>query len=664
MIPRRLLVTTIALAALTLPSLLLTPISSAQKDKSSSSVTSDGLRIVTLFTPRGDVKVSLPETIVAGDTISGTVATEPRGKDENEKKENADQLDNYRIKIVDETMKLKEGWRKAVHVPEDAKTAEVTLSDEQGKQLAQAFIALLKLAELSAATSNPNFPPLGQSGRPYPIPGMFDGDSANTTVKIRDANGNVIAESPRSVVVGIPKTAVGPSSIVVDDNGNTTTGNFRALKIDLTAPKTSLLKGESTELHVQVQGLQGITQPVPIQIQNQTPQNVNITGGNNQNIVINPSQVTTGGTFNWTTPITGTSSGGFNITGTIPATTPTPTATSQPSPTAIPLNSPQSSPAGTQTAQATTSPAPLPLATPMSRPEVSPAPEPNMYASFADQDSDCCKRLIKNGVLSFQDDKGNSVTIDHDKLKMVVGGKTHEWQFTQDGKPLWIEWMFCRLKDHQIFSQFTQVMAQQIKGGQTSESAQTINISLAGPYRDEKSTRTYYGLQFSAMKAGTNIKEYSVSLNLDEETCKWSFQLIAEDQTASASNGPPGSPRQLFNYLRNSGNLNAANGYTQGAWWNNMYRLGSELQSWYAWLEAHPDSDQSEALKDAFKLWSNAVKSALDQMEKSASDSDKQAFSQMRDLLDTDNPSAQRMFDAFLKFQQLWNRFRSGYRPK
>ena len=668
MIPRRLLFVSLALT-------LLTPLSFAQRDESSSSETSNGLRTVTLTAPRGNVFVYLPEVIVAGDTISGTVSTQPKGKDEQEKKQNADRLDNYRIKIVDETMTLKEGWRKAVHVPEGAKTAEVTLSDEQGKELAKAFIALFRLAELSTA-GNPYFPPLGQSGRPYPITGVFDGNSANTTVKIRDANGNVIAESPRSIVVEIPKTVVGPNNINVNDNGNATSGSFRALKIDLTAPKTSLLKGESTELHVEVQGLQGITEPVRVQIQNQTPQNINITGGNTQNILINPSQVTTGGTFNWTTPVTGTGSGGFNITGTIPSsgTTATPTATPTPTPATTPspttsqtksTSSPQPSPAPSASPTSGNTPSNPPRNPPSTmQPENPDPPEPNIYSTFADNITDCCKKLLKDDVLTFQDDKGNKFTIDHDKLRVVVGGKTYEWQFTQDGKPLWIEWMFCHLKDHQIFSQLTQVMSQQIQGGKTTESGHSTSISMAGPYRDEKTTRTFYGFQFGSLKIGTTNKEYSVSFSMDEETCKWSCQLFAEDKIAEFLTEPPGSPGQIGRYIAGYGYLNAPTSYQQGAWWSHMYRLAGEILNWNTWLADHPNSADSYQLKQAYADWNKLVKSALEKMNDSASDADRKLLDQMRDLLDKSDPNPQEMNQIFWKFNDLWMRFREGVPPK
>lgn len=641
MIPRRLFFARLLFACLLFaPSLVFVNLISAQKDSSSSPQSSGGLRVVTLTTTKGDVKVSLPDDIRAGDTISGTVTAEPKGKDVKERKDNYDRLLGYSINIDNQKAKVSSGEIHYVATNDPNKEPKLILADEKGKQLAQAFIALMRLAELSTA-NNPYFPPMGQSGRPYAINGVFDGNSANTNVMIGGTPAKVLAESPRQVVVESPRDVVGPTNVDVKANGTSTTGSFRNLKIDLTAPKTSLLKGESTELHVEVQGLQGITQPVQVQVQNQSPSNINLAGGNTQNIIIQPAQVPSSGTFNWSTTVTGTGSGGFVVTGSLPGTAVPPTfpKTSKPTPTPTPAISPQ-----------------------VSGPEVSPTND--LYASFARADTDCCKKLINNGVLTFQDDKGNSFTIDHDKLKMVVDGKTYEWQFTQDGKPLWIEWMFCHLKDNQIVSQGTQVMAQRLQGGNTNESGGSTNISMAGPYRGETTARTFYGFQFTGLKIGTSNKEYAVSFTLDEETCKWSFQLFAEDKTVSFSNGPPGSAAQLYNYILQNSGLHTANAYTQPVWWNTMYRLAGEIQNWNAWLAAHPEADQSSSLNAAFQLWSKMVQAALDDLKKSASDQDKQLLNQMGGLLATSNPSPEQMKQIFWKFNDLWMRFRTGVPPK
>ncbi|HYV24690.1 MAG TPA: hypothetical protein VE969_05585 [Pyrinomonadaceae bacterium] len=319
MIPRRLLFVSLAWALFF--SFLLTPATSSQFGPLAQGV----IRTLVLKARNGEVKVQLPANIAAGDTISGTVITEPKGKTEADKAKSAGELNGLVIEVGTQRWPVSGGVIKGLVIPSSLSRApELILLDAQGRKLDR---ATLPVAPAQNIHTLPNFviPELGRSGRPLLVPGPFDGDSSNTNVKIGVTDAKVIAESPRSAVVDVPKTTVGPSNINVNDNGNSASGSFRGLKIDLTAPKTSLLKGESTELHVEVQGLQGITQPVPIQIQNQTPQNINLTGGNTQNIIINPSQVSSSGTYNSSTGITGTGSGGFNITGTIPSTTTPPT---------------------------------------------------------------------------------------------------------------------------------------------------------------------------------------------------------------------------------------------------------------------------------------------------------------------------------------------------
>ncbi len=330
----------------------------ASQNPSTASDVSSGIRTVTLATPLGEIKVILPDDIRSGDTISGTVTAEAKGKDEKEKHKNATELDRLVVQFVTQRWPVSGGVIQRLVIPVTlVRAPEIILLDEKGKKIDS---ATLPVAPAQNINTTPNFivPELGQSGRPFVITGLFDGDSSNTNINIGGDGAKVIAESPRSAILEIPRTVLGANNIVVNDNGNSTTGSFRALKIDLTAPKTSLIRGESTELHVEVQGLQGITQPVQVHVQNQTPSNINLAGGNTQNIVIQPQQVTSGGTFNWNTTVTGTGTGGFNITGTIltgpnpPTSSPSPTtAASSNSTQAVPAASPQVIPVGASSAE-------------------------------------------------------------------------------------------------------------------------------------------------------------------------------------------------------------------------------------------------------------------------------------------------------------------------
>src|SRR5262249_15498653 len=151
--------------------------------------------------------------------------------------------------------------------------------------------------------------------------------------------------------------------------------------------------------------------------------------------------------------------------------------------------------------------------------------------------------------LSFSDEKGNSFTIDHDKLKITVDGNTSEWQFSKDGKPLWIEWMFCHLKDHQSVSMVDSVLIQRVGGGNTSESGHTSSFLMSGPYREPKPQRPTHFFNFGSQKIGSSTKEYNVSFSMDAEFCAWSCQLTSEDKTAEFRTDPARNPLTILNEL-------------------------------------------------------------------------------------------------------------------
>ena len=92
---------------------------------------------------------------------------------------------------------------------------------------------------------------------------------------------------------------------------------FRNLGIKLSADKLSLLKGETTKLHVQVLGLAGITQDVPLDLVNHSPAVIALEGGVEQHIVIYSKEVLAEGTYSTDRTLTGIVRGGFSITGTV-----------------------------------------------------------------------------------------------------------------------------------------------------------------------------------------------------------------------------------------------------------------------------------------------------------------------------------------------------------
>ena len=124
-----------------------------------------------------------------------------------------------------------------------------------------------------------------------------------------------LAKSPRKCVFDAPPNVTGPIELYLKEGNTHTTGECRNVRVDLTAKDISLLKGQSTELHVEVNGLQGIKQPVPLTLESHGV--ITMVGGNYQRLEIQPSEVGADGRYTTTRGITGVQTGGWTATATV-----------------------------------------------------------------------------------------------------------------------------------------------------------------------------------------------------------------------------------------------------------------------------------------------------------------------------------------------------------
>lgn len=164
-------------------------------------------------------------------------------------------------------------------------------------------------------------PTLGQQGRPVVITGPFDGDSANTTVRVSTQDTeNVrllhpLAESARKAIFEAPTNVTGPCQLTLKEGTGETTADYRNIGVRLSAPKTNLMRSEQTVLTVQVTGLEGIKNPVPLQLD--ATGVITMDAGNSQNVRITPAEVNRDGTYTTTRAITGQQAGAFNVTASV-----------------------------------------------------------------------------------------------------------------------------------------------------------------------------------------------------------------------------------------------------------------------------------------------------------------------------------------------------------
>ncbi len=281
--------------------------------------TASGLTNVVFDLPQAKVTVYLPDDMVAGDTISGTVIAEPKAGYVQDNSPNAETLTGVVIDLGD-------GQKVPVCDPCSALRSFVLphVFDQLGRVINVSLIepgrnTITKKVPLQPAgvltTTDPNIPPFAQTGHPLPISGPFDGNSSNTLGTIGSQQAVILAESRRKLILRTPGNLTGPVQVSATDNGKTTSGQVRILSVQLTSPKTKLKSGEETKVHMEIKGLKGEKRNVPVRIV--TTGNANTQGGNQQDINIAPGDVSQAGTFVRDFTLVGTSTGAFSVTATV-----------------------------------------------------------------------------------------------------------------------------------------------------------------------------------------------------------------------------------------------------------------------------------------------------------------------------------------------------------
>lgn len=275
----------------------------------------DGLYVTSFTTPQGQIKVNLPDDMAAGDTISGTVVAQPTGKDETERAQNLFKINEYVIELQGQEIPVADK-KFSRNIPSRLTTKERTIVLlYRGKSVAIAAIPVAAAPQRSPTQFT--LPTGGQQGRLIQIKGLFDGlFSPQDYVKIGGSLLTPLAESPRSLVVLNTSEVVGPTNLDFNENGVAIQCPFRNIHIQLSAPKLNLLRGETTTLHLMILGLGGIAKDQSLDLENNSPSVINMSGGDRQRIVIRPGEVS-GGTYSTDRTLTGIKAGGFGVTATL-----------------------------------------------------------------------------------------------------------------------------------------------------------------------------------------------------------------------------------------------------------------------------------------------------------------------------------------------------------
>jgi CHAT domain-containing protein len=271
----------------------------------------EGLYATVFTTPQGNIKVNLPDVIVAGDTVSGSIYTEPTGKNGTERNQNLEELNGYVVDLVGQpTVVRDKTFTRNIGGP----ITIVLLRN--GQNVATATVPVLATAP--PRPTQFTVPTGGQQGRlmkiDCPCNGAF---SPQDYVRIGSTQLPLIAESPRSLVVHNTSEVAGPTNLDLSENGMAAQCPFRNIHVNLSAPKLSLLRGDTTTLHVTVLGLGGMAGSQSLDLQNNSPGVITMSGGEQQHLSIQGAEVRPDGTYAIDRTLTGIMAGGFGVTATV-----------------------------------------------------------------------------------------------------------------------------------------------------------------------------------------------------------------------------------------------------------------------------------------------------------------------------------------------------------
>ncbi|NOT51584.1 MAG: hypothetical protein HOP10_09930 [Chitinophagaceae bacterium] len=274
----------------------------------------DRLIIQTFDTKEGKITVYLPP-LSPGAVVSGTVYLEPGGRLSKDSSRNLTVLQSYHLSLGELNIPLQRGsFQLQLPATSGNGTTVLQLKNSTGETVKT---GQLSITNAYIVKNSFTIPPYAVSGDAATITGSFDGNISNTSVMINGEKTELLAESTSQLFFKSPEKFTGKVTIECKEKGTTQTSPVNILKLDLTADKTNLRRGEKTLVHIKISGLEGLEEKIPVTITNTSPSVITLEGGNTHQITIVPKTDAPSGIFEITRNIQSLKNGSFSVSVTI-----------------------------------------------------------------------------------------------------------------------------------------------------------------------------------------------------------------------------------------------------------------------------------------------------------------------------------------------------------
>ena len=213
---------------------------------------SRGLRVVTLAAGEREVVVTLPDVLVAGDSVSGCIEVHSTNRSDTTPADAVDQpLEGWTIRVKDRTTAVTAAAL-AFTIPERAARVTLELRDADGRRVAEATAGDVVPTESGSREPVPLWCP---SPGVFTLPGRFDGDLRNTKVRIGGKDVRVLAASSRALVIGVPHGLAGRNELVVVDAGTITRASLAVLGMSWDPRRLDVRQGDCFSVNLYVDGV-------------------------------------------------------------------------------------------------------------------------------------------------------------------------------------------------------------------------------------------------------------------------------------------------------------------------------------------------------------------------------------------------------------------------
>ena len=271
----------------------------------------NGLQTLTFTTPEGEITLHLPDELLPGDTISGTISVIPAGASTEIRTAHAPVLGSYsvacgtQVRLVSSPIAT---WTLPATVPPEG-FAFVLQSNRDQEVIRVRVPALSKPVQINRTF---HLPETGQTGRLIAVSGPFDGDLSTTELKSDAETIQLVAESPRKLVARNSYAKRGMALLALRERDRLVETDFRSVDVSLAAPTTTLPKGEMTTLTIRIFGLEGLSKPLAFVLENASSDVITLSNGNLEKFRIAPAE-TADGIVTLNRSITGIKRGSWTI---------------------------------------------------------------------------------------------------------------------------------------------------------------------------------------------------------------------------------------------------------------------------------------------------------------------------------------------------------------